>query len=268
MTADLSELARKIRAHVVKMVAAANASHVGGCLSVADVLAALYGRAARVDPDRPTDPNRDRVILSKGHAAAALYAVLAERGFFPTANLTTYCADGSPLTGHCSHRVPGVELSTGSLGHGLNVGCGLALAARHAGADWRTFVVLSDGELNEGSVWEAALFAGHHRLDRLVAIVDANGWQSFGTTHETLETEPVAEKFAAFGWAVREVDGHDMAALESALTDLPMESDRPSAIIARTVKGKGVHFMENDLAWHYRSPSPEQLAAALAELEG
>ena len=262
------DLARRVRVRTLRMVHAANASHVGGGLSMADLLAQLYGGVMRVDPANPSWPGRDRLILSKGHAAAALYAVLAERGFFPTDWLDRYTRDGSPLTGHANHAVPGVDASTGALGHGLSIACGLALASKRCGLGFRSFCLLSDGELDEGSVWEAALFAGHHGLDTLTAIVDYNKVQSFGSVSEVLELEPLAAKWRAFRWAVREVDGHDHQALAKALGTLPIEPGRPSVLIAHTVKGKGVPFMEGKLLWHYRSPTAEQLAEALRGLEG
>jgi transketolase len=264
--AGADALARAVRAHVLRMVHRAGASHVGSCLSAADLLAVLYGRILRVDPRRPHDPGRDRFLLSKGHAAAALYAVLAERGFFPVAELDHYCQDGSRLTGHVSHHVPGVEFSTGALGHGLPVSCGMALAAKRGGLPYRVFVLLSDGELDEGSTWEAALFAAHHGLDNLVAIVDYNKIQSFGRVDEVLGLEPLTAKWRAFNWSVREADGHDLAALSNLLSSTPWETGRPSMLIAHTVKGKGVSFMEDELAWHYKSPTEAQLAAALTEL--
>jgi transketolase len=262
-----AELARRIRAHALRMVHAAKASHIGSCLSMADVLAVLYARVLRVDAANPGWTGRDRLIVSKGHAAAAVYAVLAEAGFFPREWLATYCEEGSRLLGHVTaHDIPGVELSTGSLGHGLPVACGLALAAARTGGDQRTFALLSDGELDEGSNWEAILFAGHHRLGRLTAIVDFNGIQSFGKVREVLDLEPLADKWRAFGWSVADVDGHDVDALERALSASDA-AGRPTVVIARTVKGKGVSFMEGELAWHYRSPTAEQLAKALAEVE-
>jgi transketolase len=234
---------------------------------MADILAVLYGGVLRVKPDEPAWQRRDRLIVSKGHAAAAVYAALAERGFFPRQLLETYCQDGSTLTGHISHRVPGVEFSTGSLGHGLSLACGIALAGRQ-GDGFRAFVILSDGECDEGSVWEAALFASHHRLDNLAAIIDYNKIQSFGRVDEVLALEPFAAKWRAFGWTVAEIDGHDHDALRATLEAAPAEEGRPTAIIAHTVKGKGVSFMEDRLAWHYKSPSEEQLDEALRELEG
>ncbi len=260
-------LARRIRAHALQMVHKTNASHIGTCLSMADLLAVLYGKTMRVDPARPDWAERDRFILSKGHGAAILYAVLAERGFFPKEWLDTYSKDGSTLAGHVtSQGVPGVEVSTGSLGHGLPIGCGMALAGKRENKPCRVFVLLSDGELDEGSNWEAILFAPQHQLDNLVVIVDYNKIQGFGTVSEVLELAPLADKWRAFRWAVREIDGHNHAQIESSLSRVPIEPGKPSVIIAHTVKGKGVSFMENQLAWHYKSPNAEQLAQALAEL--
>jgi len=263
--AGTQALARQIRADVLAMVHRVNASHVGSCFSMTDMLAVLYGAILQVDPARPDHPLRDRLVVSKGHAAAAVYAVLAERGFFDRALLDQFGVNGSALTGHVSHLVPGVEFSTGSLGHGLSLAAGLALAARIDDAPWRNFAVLSDGECDEGSVWEAALFAGHNRLDNLTALIDCNGIQSFGRVSEVLELEPFADKWRSFRWEVREIDGHDHDALRAALSDPP--ADAPCVLLCRTVKGKGVSFMEDSLAWHYKSPNQEQLAAALAELE-
>lgn len=261
-----AELARRVRRHALTMVHAARSSHIGTCLSMTDILAVLYSGVLRVDPAAPRAAGRDRLVVSKGHGAAAMYAVLAESGFFPVADLASYCRDGSPLTGHINHHVPGVDVSTGSLGHGIPIAAGLALAAQRQGADWRAYVLLSDGELDEGTTWEAALFAQHHRLDNLVAIVDYNKIQSFGRVSEVLELEPLAAKWRAFNWEVVELDGHDHAALDQALRAAPFQAGRPSVILAHTVKGKGVPFMEDDLLWHYRSPSDEQLTAALAAL--
>lgn len=259
-------LARHIRAHAVEMVARANASHIGGALSMADLLAVLYGEVLRVRAEEPRWPERDRFILSKGHSCTALYAALALRGFFPEEELKTYGRDGARLMAHISHKVPGVEFSTGSLGHGLPFGCGKALAAKRLGQPWRVFVMLSDGELDEGSNWEAILFAPQHRLDNLTAIVDYNKIQSLGSVSEVLELGPLAEKFRAFRWAVREIDGHNHGEIRAALGALPWEPGRPNCLIAHTVKGKGVSFMENKLLWHYRSPNAEQLQQALREL--
>lgn len=253
--------------HAVRMVAKTHTSHIGTCLSMGDLLACLYGGILRVDPRQPQWAGRDRFILSKGHGVAILYATLAEQGFFPVAELAQYAQDESPLTSHPSHLVPGIEFSTGSLGHGLPVGCGLALAARRAGQAWRTFVLMSDGELDEGSNWEAILFAAHHRLDNLIAIVDYNKIQSLGRVSEVLDLEPLAEKFRSFRWSVREIDGHDHSAIHSALSAAPWEAGKPCILLAHTIKGKGVSFMEDKLLWHYRSPDSGELARALEELE-
>jgi len=263
----LAELARTVRLRTLRMTHRAKSSHIGTCFSMADLLAVLYGHVLRVDPARPDWPGRDRFVLSKGHGCAALYAVLAERGFFPTEWLDRFYQDGSNLWGHATHHgVPGVEVSTGSLGHGLGLACGMALAAQRDGHSWRVFTVLSDGECDEGSTWEAALFAPHHRLDNLVAIIDYNKIQSFGTVTQVLDLEPLADKWRAFGWAVREIDGHAIEAIVDVCERLPLERGRPSCLIAHTVKGKGVSFMEGDLLWHYRSPDPDELRRALQEL--
>jgi transketolase len=250
------------------MVHEANASHIGTCFSSADILAVLYGCILNVDPSKPSWPERDRFLLSKGHGAAAVYACLAARGFFPERLLDTYCADNTHLSGHLTHHhVPGVEVSSGSLGHGLSFGTGIALAAKKTGKSYRTFVLLSDGECDEGSIWEAALFAPHHHLDNLVAIVDYNKIQSFGTVKDVLDLEPFADKWRAFNWSVHEVDGHDHIAVHKLLSSVPIEKNIPTVVIAHTVKGKGVSFMEDRLEWHYRSPNATQLEQALQELE-
>lgn len=259
-------LATQIRSHALKMVHRARSSHIGGSLSMADLLAVLYGGVLRVDPSHPSRPDRDRFILSKGHTCAAVYAALAERGFFPIEWLDTFYLDGSRLSGHIAYGVPGVEASTGSLGHGLSIGCGIALAGKRDEQTYRVFVLLGDGECDEGSIWEAALFAPHHHLDNLIAIVDYNKIQSFGVVKEVLSLEPLVKKWQAFGWAVKEVNGHDFNQIENVLQSIPFESKQPSCIIAHTVKGKGVKFMENQLAWHYKHPNDEELRLALAEL--
>jgi transketolase len=275
MSEDLKALARRIRAHTLRMVHQAKASHVGTCLSMTDLLAVLYGAILRVDPAQPDWEDRDRFILSKGHGAAALYATLAESGFFPVEWLDTYGADGTRLAGHISHYgVPGVEVSTGSLGHGLSLACGMALACKHDRRPNRVFALLSDGECDEGSIWEAVLFAGHHRLDNLVAIVDYNKIQSFGSVREVLDLEPFADKWRSFGWSVQQIDGHDHCQIQAALTAPSFTADpesrpssgKPFVVIAHTIKGKGVTFMENKLEWHYKSPDADQLDQALVQL--
>jgi transketolase len=263
----LSDLARRIRVHVVRMTSRANSSHIGSSFSMSELLAVLYGGGVlRVDPARPGWPERDRFILSKGHGCAGLYAALAEAGFFPLQELDTFYLNGTRLAGHATTTVPGVELSTGSLGHGLPVGTGMALAAKRAGETHRVFVLLSDGECDEGSVWEAALFAPQHQLDNLVVIVDYNKIQSLGTVKDVLDLDPFADKWRSFRWAVREVDGHDVEAVSGALNAVPFETGRPSCIIAHTVKGKGVSFMEDKLLWHYRAPLGDDRAIAMREL--
>lgn len=265
---DSRELAKRVRTCALRMVHASKASHIGSCLSATDILAVLYARVLRIDSSRPGWPDRDRFILSKGHAAAMLYAVLAQQGFFPVEWLDDYCRDGSPLTGHATVCVPGVDVSTGSLGHGLPIACGMALAAKHKSqTPSRVFCLMGDGECDEGSVWEAALFAPQHKLDNLVAIVDCNRLQGFGETRQVAELEPIVDKWRAFRWAVRDIDGHDLPTIEDTLAAVPFEPGRPSVIVARTVKGKGVSYMEDQLAWHYRSPNAEQLAQALDEVE-
>jgi len=264
----LQELARRIRIHAVQMTSSGKSSHVGSVLSIADILAVLYGHVLCVDPRQPSWPDRDRFILSKGHAGAGVYAALAETGFFPVERLATHYQNGSVLSGHVSHKgVPGVELSTGSLGHGLGVAVGMAYAGRLRNRPYRVFVQMSDGECDEGSNWEAILFAGHHGLTNLVAIVDFNKIQSLAPVAETLKLEPFAEKWRAFNWSVREVDGHDHAALVECFSALPFSTDKPNCVIAHTTKGKGVSFMENSVLWHYRSPQGDELNAALRELE-
>ena len=266
--AKLAELARKIRCHVVRMTHGARSSHVGSSLSIADLLAVLYAEILRVHPAEPNWPDRDRFILSKGHAAACVYAVLAEKGFVPIELLDTYYRNASALAGHitCS-GISGVEVSTGSLGHGLGLGCGMALAGRCDRRTYRVFVLLSDGECDEGSTWEAVLFAPHQQLDNLVAIVDYNKLQSLATIKDTLALEPFADKWRAFGWSVREINGHDLAEIRSAFETVPWQAGRPSCVIAHTVKGKGVSFMENAILWHYRPPDDDELQRALEELK-
>jgi transketolase len=264
---DLEALAQRIRLHVVRMTNRAKSSHVGGGLSMAEILAVLYGHVLRVRPDDPCWSTRDRFVLSKGHACAGLYAVLAERGFFPLADLETFYTDGSRLAGHVTHTgVAGVECSTGSLGHGLPIAAGMALAGREQ--SFRVFCVLSDGECDEGSNWEAALFAGHHKLENLTVIIDYNKIQSLGSVDEVLRLHPLHDKWTSFGWRTAEVDGHDVEALHSALTSVPLAAGQPTCIVAHTVKGKGVSFMEHQLLWHYRSPAGEEYDRAIAELEG
>lgn len=266
---DTERLALAIRRHAVEMTHLGKSSHVGSVLSLADILAVLYGEVMNVEPTDPKWIDRDRFILSKGHAGAGVYAALAERGFMPVEQLKTHYQNGSKLSGHVSHKgVPGVEFSTGSLGHGLGVGSGMALAAKKAGRPNRVFVVLSDGECDEGSNWEAILFAAHHKLDNLIVAVDYNKIQSLGSVAETLALEPFADKWRAFGWHVTEVDGHDHDALKAALGVRSGARGQPTVVIAHTTKGKGVSFMEDAVLWHYRTPQGVEYAAACAELDG
>jgi transketolase len=259
---ELERLSVTVRRSVIEMIDTAQMGHVGGDLSVTDVLVACYWGVLTVDPERPDWPERDRLVLSKGHCAAALYSTLAHCGFFPTRELATYMAPLSPLNGHPNRvKVPGVETNTGPLGHGFPVATGCALGAQLDGASWRTVVVLGDGEMQEGSNWEAAMTAAHYGTSSLTAIVDRNGLQQGARTAETKSLEPLDDKWRAFGWEVREVDGHDHRGLLEALA--PSTTGRPVAVIANTVKGKGVSFM---VEWHHKVPDREQVALALAEL--
>jgi len=264
--ADSKQLASAVRIDILEMVHRARASHVGSCFSIVDVLAVLYAQVMNYRANEPDWLGRDRFILSKGHAAAAVYATLANVGVIARNDLDSYGADGSMYMTHVSHKISGVEFSSGSLGHGLPFGVGKALAAKRRQQAWRVFVQLSDGEMDEGSNWEALMFAAHHGLDNLVAVVDYNKLQSLTSISLTLGLEPLADKLRAFGWGLREVDGHDHVELHQALSTTPWTVGRPSLLLAHTVKGKGVSFMENKVEWHYRSPNAEQLAAALAEL--
>lgn len=263
---DTTNLAKSIRIHALHMAHAANASHIGSALSISDILAVLYGRILSFNPKIPKAPYRDRLILSKGHACIAVYATLAEMGFFPTGNLSQYGQDYSAFMNHISHKVTGVEFSTGSLGHGLPFGTGKALSAKKSKQSWHTYVLLGDGELDEGSNWEAMMFAAHHQLDNLIAIIDYNKLQSLTTVDNTLRIEPLADKARAFGWSVHEVDGHDHTDLVDSLITIPWKQNKPSFLIAHTTKGKGVSFMENSIDWHYKSPSAEQIAQAIKEI--
>lgn len=257
MTKHTSEqLAWLIRRHAVEMTHLSGGSHLGAILSVADIMAVLYAETLNYNPAEPKWDDRDRFILSKGHAGASVYAALAESGFFPVEELRTHYQNGSRLSGHVSHHLPGVDLSTGSLGHGLGVGAGMAYALKKDRKDNRVFVVLGDGECNEGSVWEAALFANHFRLQNLIAIVDHNHMQSLDFNENTLEIENFGDKWRAFGWRVVEIDGNNHSQLKEAICIAKSEETehKPTVIIANTIKGKGVSFMQNDILWHYRFP--------------
>ena len=260
------ELAKNVKIHALRMTHLAKASHIGSCLSIADILAVLYGSILNIDPHNPSFVDRDRFIMSKGHAAAIIYAVLAECGYISISELDSYSADGSRLPGHVTKSLPGIELSTGSLGHGLPVAVGMALAAKRARNNWRTYCLLSDGEMDEGSNWEAIQVAQHFKLDNLVAVIDYNKIQSFGSVKEVSDLHPLDAKFLAFNWNVIEIDGHDHNQIISALQN-NQRSDRPLAVVAHTIKGKGVSFMENQLAWHYKSADQAQLSQAISEIE-
>jgi transketolase len=259
------ELAKAARIEILKMTSFAKASHVGSALSVVDILSVLYSGVTNIRTDNISAKDRDVVILSKGHAASALYSVLALRGFFPKEFLDSYCGNGAKLGGHVtSSELAGVELSTGSLGHGLPYGLGIALSRKIGGDKGKVFVIMSDGECDEGTTWESALLANHHELTNLVVIIDRNRIQSLKDTEETLKLEPFQRKWENFGWNSIDVDGHDFSALSKAMID---ENDGPKVIIANTTKGRGVSFMENSVLWHYRSPNDEELSSAIAEIE-
>lgn len=259
------ELANKIRKNSLKMVHRAKASHIASALSIADVLAVLYGKVMKFDPFDENYVERDRFILSKGHACVAVYATLAEVGLLPQEQLETYGDDFSWLMNHISHKVSGVEFSTGALGHGLPFGVGKALAAKSRDSSWRTYVLLSDGEMDEGANWEALMFAAYHKLKNLTAIIDYNKIQSLDTVANTLDLEPLVDKLRAFGCSVHEIDGHDHGQIIKALSSA--NNIKPTVILAHSTKGKGISFMENKVEWHYKNPNDEQLAKALAELE-
>jgi transketolase len=263
MTTELPALANRIRTSIVEESYRAGVGHIGSSLCIADVIAVLFGEVLRLE----AGADRDRLILSKGHAALALYAALAATGAMGADELASFCTDGTALGAHPEHVIPGVDFSTGSLGHGLSLGAGAALAARLDGSPRRAFVLISDAELNEGSVWEAAMFAAHQQLDQLVAILDLNGQQALGYTRDVLDLEPVADLWRQFGWSVQEVDGHDIDALRQALSADARTTDGPRLIIARTTFGKGVSFMESKIEWHYLPMSDEHFAQAAEELD-
>ena len=266
---ELGMLACKVRMGVVTATHAAKSGHPGGSLSAADILTYLYFEEMNVDPANPRDPKRDRFVISKGHAAPGLYATLAERGFFDKAELETLRHIGSMLQGHPNmNDTPGVDMSTGSLGQGSSAAVGMALAAQHWGEDWRTYALLGDGEIEEGQVWEAAMFAGNHKLDNLVFIVDWNGLQIDGTIEEVNSAAPIADKFRAFKFHVVEVsDGNDFDQIRAAFAEARATKGMPTCIVAKTVKGKGVSFMENQVGWHGKAPNDEQFEQAIAELK-
>jgi transketolase len=263
---ELELKSARLRRATLKAIKLANAGHTGGSLSCLDILNVLYNRVLRVSPETFADPNRDRYIQSKGHSVEALYAVLADRGFFPEADLETLGKFKSPYIGHPTRKIRGIEQNTGALGHGLSFAVGVALAGKMDGADFRVFTLLGDGELAEGSNWEAAMTAAHYKLDHLTAIIDHNTLQITGRTREVCSNEPLDEKWRAFGWTVRTINGHNFAELTKALTD-PPKLDKPTCVIANTIKGRGVSFMEDVVKWHHGVPNDEEYARALRELD-
>ncbi|MFI9723619.1 transketolase [Streptomyces sp. NPDC052396] len=265
---DLAARAHRARETILRIGATEHGTHVGGSLSVVDILTVLYARVLRVRPAEPHWPDRDRLVLSKGHASAALYAVLSQHGFFPPEECLSYGQSGGRLAGHPLARLPGVDFATGSLGHGLSLAAGVALGARRTGRPSRAFAVLGDGELQEGSNWEAVMSSPRFGLDNLIAVVDRNGWQISGRTEECVPLEPLAGRWRAFGWECAEVDGHDLPALCQVFASLPLAPDRPSVVIARTVKGRGVSFFEDRGKSHYVKLTPRLYERALASLRG
>ena len=262
------QLAWLIKRHGIEMTHISHGSHIGSILSVADVVAVLYNDVANITPENVKDENRDRIVLSKGHAGAAIYAALAEKGFFSVEELKTHYADGSRLSGHVSHKgIPGVEISTGSLGHGACMACGIALNAKLDKKDYFTYAITGDGECDEGSIWEMALFANHFKLNQFIVIVDHNKMQSLDYCENTLSLNDFAKKWEAFGWNVYDIDGHNHDEIRKALNEAKKSTEKPSVIIANTVKGNGISFMENDILWHYRFPHEgEEYDGALGEL--
>ena len=264
---DLALKSIEYRKNILRYIFHANAGHTGGSLSCIDILNVLYNHTMNVGPENFSSPDRDRYIQSKGHSVEALFVVLADKGFFPESDLNTLCRYQSHYIGHPTKKVKGVEQNTGALGHGLPISVGTALSAKMDQKDFRVFTLLGDGELPEGSNWEAALTAAHYKLDNLCAIIDHNKLQITGTTEEVCNTNPIDAKFESFGWAVREVDGHDLGQLKETFDSIPFEKGKPNLVIAHTVKGKGVSYMENEIKWHHGVPSQQQFEAALSELD-
>jgi len=258
-------LAREIRKTVLKMIYNAHGSHIGCAMGIVEILIALYFKVLNIDPKNPLMQNRDRFILSKGHACAAYYATLAARGFFPKTKLDQFMADGSPIAAHVTYgSLPGIEATAGSLGHGLPIGLGMAIASKQNKTNNKIYVLTGDGEMDEGSVWEAIAFAGFHKMNNLIMVIDNNRFQSEGTTASILNLEPFETKLTAFGWSVSKTDGHDVEKLSRTLKKT--HSSKPYAVIARTTKGKGIKFMENDYIWHGKSPSETEYSEALKQL--
>ena len=266
--AELADFALAIRTDCIRMTNHGHSGHVGSMLSMAEIIAVLYSGVLNVDANDPQMPERDRFVLSKGHAGAAVYSALCRKGFFPEDWLMTYYCDDGKLMGHISHHVPGVEFSTGSLGHGLPVATGMALDAKLRKKPHRVFCLMSDGDMNEGSTWEAIMFAGQHHLDNLIAIVDYNRLQALGFSKDICDLGDLSSRVAPFGWSCVTIDGHDYGQIEAALKNVPLVHGKPTMIICNTIKGKSVSFMENQAGWHGKAPNAEQLKAALSELAG
>lgn len=260
--------AKELRKTILKMIYKAQSSHIAPAFSVLDIILFLYEKILKINPRKPWNIHRDRLLLSKGWGISALYAVLAKHKFFKEKLLGEYCSNGSKFIGTSTlNGIPGIETTTGSMGHGLPLGVGMAIASKRAKKEFRTFVIISDGELDEGSTWEAILFAGHHKLDNLTVIVDYNKFQAFGRVRDILDLEPLAEKFKAFNWSTKEMNGHDFYDMGRIFKKLPFEKGMPSIVIAHTVKGKGVSFMENNNVWHYRPPNETFFNLAMQELK-
>lgn len=264
---QLEKYAVKVRIGIIEGIHEAKAGHPGGSLSCADLLTYLYTHRMNVDPKDPDDPNRDRLVLSKGHAAPALYATLALRGFFPMDEMKTLRKTGSRLQGHPDIKIPGVDMSTGSLGQGISAACGMALSGKISCAPYKVYAILGDGEIQEGEVWEAAMFAAHYQLDNLVAVVDNNGLQIDGKVSEVMSPYPIDEKFRAFGWHVININAHDFSEIEKAFNEAETIMQKPTVIIMRSTKGKGVSYMENSVDWHGKAPNDSEYETALSELK-
>ncbi len=263
---ELKEKAVEIRKELLKMIHRAGTGHTGGSLSSTDILIALYYEIMNIDPANPDWKKRDRFILSKGHSVEAYYCILADLGFFSKNELETFLQFKTRLIGHPNNKVPGIEMNTGALGHGLSIGAGMAQAAKMDGKDFRVFTLMGDGEQAEGSVWEAAMSAAHYKLDNLTGIIDRNKLQITGNTEQVMAIEPLAEKWLSFGWEVKTINGHDLDQIIKTLHKIPFKKGKPSLVIAETVKGKGISFMENDPSWHHGWPDQQQLEQGLAEL--
>lgn len=265
---EFEALAKETRRDILEMIYRTKSPHIGSSFSIVELLVALYFKILSVNPENPEDPNRDRFVLSKGHGVPALYPVLTKKGFLDQETLAGFAQDGGTLEQHPTRNVSqGIEISSGSLGHGLSISCGMALAGKYDEKKYRIFTLLSDGELEEGSTWEAAMFAAHHQLDNLIAIIDCNKLQAMGKTKEIIDLEPLTEKWQAFGWEVKEINGHNFKEIIEALEVLPFQSGKPSCLIANTIKGKGVSFMESQPEWHDKHPDEKEYQKALKELQ-